>query len=1151
MKKNCWVILLLILISIRSYAQIPNRGCGTQAPTTQYDSLFQQKIIDYLNTTTVASRVQTTFQIPVIFHVIHGGQALGTFPNIAQAQLNSQIQVLNDDYSGIGFNIGTYPASAFQAYATNTLVAAASKDGLGRIGISNTGISFCLALKDSLGNVLPEPGIERRNWNSISGATNPSSAATAANLTTLMDNIIKPATIWSPNKYLNIWVTDVAAAAGLLGYATFPPLSGLTGISGAGTATTDGLWCWVKACGSQNIFASGVYSAPYNYGRTLTHEISHYLGIRHTWGDISCGNDFCNDTPAEQAGTNGAPTYPYLPNICTATVPPTGPEGVMFMNFADYTDDAAMYMFTEDQKIRMQTAMTNSPYRNQLGTHGFCTSTPTVQASFSLSTTVINQGQSINITDLSTASAAIAAWNYSCLASTPSTSTLQNPTFTFNTAGIHTISLTVNAAGVNSTTTKTLQVNACPIPSVTLNTINPNCAGACNGSATLVLASGSGAPYTYSWTPAVSSTSVASGLCAGAYTCVVTNSCGVSVVKPVFISQPSFINITIIPSSTVVCAGDGVDLAATASGGTGSTYTYSWSNGASVSSTSVIPTITPSVNYTVSVQDLNGCIKTSTITINVNPIPSITVTPNNPTICAGKTVTVNLSGALNFTTNPGNITTSSFTVSPTATTVYNITGSSPFGCIGSRIDSIKVVNPPAIFSSVSSNTVCMGSSITFTNSGGLSYTLSPTTFTGNIINVTATVLGTTTFTILGAGPFGCINTKTISVTSFSLPLVSVSPSNTTICSGTTLLLTASGASNYTWTTGSNFANIGVSPTTSTSYSVIGKNSFGCENSAGAVVNVVNTPIVTINSPSTSVCFGYTMTVAANGASNYNWSTGATTNTLVVQPFSNLTYSVVGTNGGSCSDTAFLSLSVMPLPSVSASVSNTIACVGQSITLNASGTAGNIYYWQPNNLLGPNQVVQIFAPTTYTVYGQGPNGCAFFSTAFVDVQNGNAVIPVVTPSAVCVGDTAILSIIGGTIPTWSANVIPNTSFVTPVTPTNYTFSASDFNGCVSDIVFSVDINTDCDVIIYNGFTPNGDGVNDFFVIENIDKYPNNKVHIFNRWGNKIYNTVNYNNSNNHWDGKTNSGQAVTSGTYFYILFDDKEKIIKKGWIEITN
>ena len=548
---------------------------------------------------------------------------------------------------------------------------------------------------------------------------------------------------------------------------------------------------------------------------------------------------------------------------------------------------------------------------------------------------------------------------------------------------------------------------------------------------------------------------------------------------------------------------------------------------------------------------ISGLMSTVTKTIQVNPIPLITVTPNNSTICAGKTTTVNLSGASSFTTNPGNITLATFTVNPTSTTIYTITGMSPFGCVATRKDTITVINPPTIFSSVSSNTVCFGSSVTFSNSGGASYTLSPSAFTGNTINISPSALGTTIYTITGTGtgPFGCINTKTISVTTFSLPIVSVAPSNTTICSGTTLLLTASGAANYTWTTGANTTNIGVSPSASASYSVIGTNSFGCQNSAGSAVNVVNAPIVSINTPSTNVCFGYTMNVVANGASNYTWSTGATTNTINLQPFFNTTYSVVGTNGGSCSDTAFLSITVLPLPSVSASASSTIACVGQTIALTATGNAIQ-YGWNPGTLIGANQVVQVFAPTTYTAGGYGANGCGFISTVFVDVQNGNTVVPIATPNTICVGDSAILSVIGGTVPTWSLNAFPNTSIVTPIAPTNYTLSAVDFNGCVSDIVFTVGINTNCDVIVYNGFTPNGDGTNDFFVIDNIDKYPNNNVHIFNRWGNKLFSTSRYNNVTNNWDGKVN-GKPVASGTYYYLIVNDNNKVLKKGWVEITN
>lgn len=100
-------------------------------------------------------------------------------------------------------------------------------------------------------------------------------------------------------------------------------------------------------------------------------------------------------------------------------------------------------------------------------------------------------------------------------------------------------------------------------------------------------------------------------------------------------------------------------------------------------------------------------------------------------------------------------------------------------------------------------------------------------------------------------------------------------------------------------------------------------------------------------------------------------------------------------------------------------------------------------------------------------------------------------------------------------------------------------------------YTVIANTEpCQIIVYNGFTPNGDGLNDNFVIENIENFPINSVSIFNRWGNKVWSTNNYNNSTNFWDGKHSNGSTLTSGTYFYVIDIDNGKAIKKGWVELT-
>ena len=106
-------------------------------------------------------------------------------------------------------------------------------------------------------------------------------------------------------------------------------------------------------------------------GRTLTHEVGHYLGLRHIWGDGACATDYCDDTPPAAAQNTGAPSsYPL--NVGTCISPTNSPDGEMFMNFMDYPWDPYKYMFTTDQTIRMQTAMMNSPFRNQLGNHNLC-----------------------------------------------------------------------------------------------------------------------------------------------------------------------------------------------------------------------------------------------------------------------------------------------------------------------------------------------------------------------------------------------------------------------------------------------------------------------------------------------------------------------------------------------------------------------------------------------------------------------------------------------------------------------------------------------------------------------------------------------------------------------------------------------------------
>ncbi len=261
--------------------------------------------------------------IPVVVHVIHSGQPVGTAPNISDAQVQSQITVMSQDFRKMagtpGFN--TNPVGA------------------------DTMIQFALAKVDPNGN--PTNGINRVNLCQDMWTQNQINA------------VVKPQTIWDPNQYMNMWSLRFFRTD-LLGYAQFPEGSGLAGLPTSQNAQSDGVVAGFNFFGSSDLGTGFILSAPYNKGRTMTHEVGHYLGLRHIWGDSTCGTDFVNDTPVHQTSNGGCPSHP-KPNSC-------GTADEMFENYMDYTQDNCMNIYTQGQAQRMTTVMNNSPRRATLKT---------------------------------------------------------------------------------------------------------------------------------------------------------------------------------------------------------------------------------------------------------------------------------------------------------------------------------------------------------------------------------------------------------------------------------------------------------------------------------------------------------------------------------------------------------------------------------------------------------------------------------------------------------------------------------------------------------------------------------------------------------------------------------------------------------------
>jgi hypothetical protein len=247
--------------------------------------------------------------IPVVVHVVYNTPD----ENVSTAQIKSQIKVLNRDYSAKNPDKAKTPAVW---------------KGL----VSNLGIKFALASKDPEGK--PTAGITRTKTTRTSFLDT--------------DNSVKSATTggadpWPSDRYLNIWVCTLADS--ILGYAQFP----------GGPAATDGVVILNTAFGT-----TGSAQAPFNLGRTATHEVGHWLNLRHIWGDTEdcSGSDLVSDTPNAAGPNFGKPAFPHV--SCG-----NGPNGDMFMNYMDYVDDDSMFMFTMQQAVRMGATL-DGP-RNTMG----------------------------------------------------------------------------------------------------------------------------------------------------------------------------------------------------------------------------------------------------------------------------------------------------------------------------------------------------------------------------------------------------------------------------------------------------------------------------------------------------------------------------------------------------------------------------------------------------------------------------------------------------------------------------------------------------------------------------------------------------------------------------------------------------------------
>jgi len=460
-----------------------------------------------------------------------------------------------------------------------------------------------------------------------------------------------------------------------------------------------------------------------------------------------------------------------------------------------------------------------------------------------------------------------------------------------------------------------------------------------------------------------------------------------------------------------------------------SQYTYQWKhlNSSTVYNTKNVtnPQHQVGLNTYVVVVSNPWCqTATDTVTVFATVMGNITVSPSNPSICAGNSVNLTATGATSYVWSNGLGNTATVSASPTTTTTYQVTGTSG-PC--SEIAGVTVTVIPNANATINPHaSVCINAApfnMSAFNAGGTWSGSGITNPSAGTFDPSVAGSGTHTITYTITGACGDIGTTTITV--YNLPSVTLNASSTNICDGDNVTLNAGGAGNYSWSPSGSGSSHVASPTTTTTWTITGTDVHNCSNTATVTVNVTAAADATISAvaPMCADATPFNLTaVDAGGTWTGNGITNPSTGTFDPSAAGAGTHTITYEIAGACGDTGTTTITVYALPSITASASPQTICLGQEVILTANG--GINYSWGNSGTGSPIAVFPT-ANTTYTVTGTDDNSCS--NTAQVTVMiidNFDATISSAGPF--CSADNSITLTAADPGGTWSGTGITNPS-----------------------------------------------------------------------------------------------------------------------------